>query len=162
MLCCALLCCAVCAAPCHPVQGAAITNPLQIPHAACLLQGPGLQLPDAVAVPLSAGTAGILLSFVLSPAEMVKVGAGVGGLESHLAPPAATAWCNALRTRSPAVLGKLLASQLTRAPCCLSTLPSPCPSSSAACSWAALSATTATAAPSTACGRRFVQRAGGG
>lgn len=61
------------------MQGAAITNPLQIPHAACLLQGPGLQLPDAVAVPLSAGTAGILLSFVLSPAEMVKVGAGVGG-----------------------------------------------------------------------------------
>ena len=60
------------------VQGAAITNPLQIPHAACFLQGPGLQLPDAVAVPLSAGTAGILLSFVLSPAEMVKVGAGVG------------------------------------------------------------------------------------
>lgn len=37
------------------------------------LQGPDMQLPDAVAVPLSAGTAGIVLSFVLSPAELVKV-----------------------------------------------------------------------------------------
>lgn len=36
-------------------------------------QGPALALPEAVAVPLSAATAGIVLSFVLSPAELVKV-----------------------------------------------------------------------------------------
>jgi hypothetical protein len=39
-----------------------------------LTQGPRLALPEVVAVPLSAATAGCLLSFVLCPAEMVKVG----------------------------------------------------------------------------------------
>lgn len=42
------------------------------------VQGPDLQLPDAAAVPLSAASAGIVLSFVLSPAELVKAsGCGV-------------------------------------------------------------------------------------
>ena len=31
-----------------------------------------VDLPDAVSIPLSAGTAGFFLSFVLSPAELVK------------------------------------------------------------------------------------------
>jgi hypothetical protein len=39
-----------------------------------LTQGPRMALPEVVAVPLSAATAGCLLSFVLCPAEMVKVG----------------------------------------------------------------------------------------
>lgn len=37
------------------------------------LQGPGLALPPAAAVPLSAAAAGAVLSLVLSPAELVKV-----------------------------------------------------------------------------------------
>ena len=50
-----------------------------------LTQGPRLALPEVVAVPLSAATAGCLLSFVLCPAEMVKVGGWlwVGGWEGR-------------------------------------------------------------------------------
>ncbi|KAI7838108.1 hypothetical protein COHA_008116 [Chlorella ohadii] len=46
-----------------------------------LTQGPDLQLPDAAAVPLSAGAAGIVLSFVLSPAELCRL--QLGGTERY-------------------------------------------------------------------------------
>ena len=37
-----------------------------------LCRHPGLGLPDAAGIPLSAATAGFFLSFVLSPAELIK------------------------------------------------------------------------------------------
>ena len=143
------------------------------------LQGPRLHLPEAAAVPLSAGTAGIVLSFVLSPAELVKVrGRGVFGVcrEQECTRQAACARSGGVRSMPTSCGGATRRVRAARGPPLAAAahsnanvplhpaLSPPCtraprtPPCSAACRWAALSGTTPTPDRSTACARRCEPR----